>query len=61
MRNRELLECISGPLIELAAKNACEWAVNKPYAVLLLQIVATAIGMLCCGHTFVLINRTANC
>lgn len=42
---------MSGPLIELAAKNASEWVVNKPCAVLLLQIVATAIGMISvCVH-----------
>eukprot|EP00731_Ephydatia_muelleri_P017988 Em0011g28a len=44
VRHHELLECVSTPLIKLAAENASEWAVNKPYAVVLLQIVATAIG-----------------
>lgn len=52
VRHHELLECVSTPLIKLAAENASEWAVNKPYAVVLLQIVATAIGtsmhVLCC-------------
>lgn len=44
VRYHELLESISGPLLELAGHKVCEWAQSKPHAPLLVQMAESLEG-----------------
>ena len=44
VRHRELLEGVSGPLLQLAGERAGQWALSKPHSPLLLEIAASLPG-----------------